>query len=64
MQGIPEAPTFYPSEEEFADPLTYINKIRVEGEKYAPPNSSHPDWNRGLRVHVYSGRGNLSSSVI
>ena len=33
LQGIPEAPTFYPTEEEFADPLTYINKIRAEGEK-------------------------------
>jgi histone demethylase JARID1 len=42
MQGIPEAPTFYPSEEEFADPLTYINKIRIEGEKYATPTPSHP----------------------
>lgn len=33
LQGIPEAPTFYPTEEEFADPLSYINKIRPEGEK-------------------------------
>lgn len=33
LQGIPVAPTFHPTEEEFADPLTYINKIRPEGEK-------------------------------
>ena len=33
LQGIPEAPTFYPTEEEFANPLTYIDKIRAEGER-------------------------------
>lgn len=34
LQGIPVAPTFFPTEEEFADPLTYINKIRPEGERW------------------------------
>lgn len=33
VQGIPSAPTFYPTEEEFADPLKYINSVRAEGEK-------------------------------
>ena len=33
MQGIPSAPTFYPTEEEFADPLKYIDSIRPEAEK-------------------------------
>ena len=33
MQGVREAPTFYPTEEEFANPLTYINSIRPEAEK-------------------------------
>lgn len=31
---ILEAPTFYPSEEEFNDPLEYIDKIRPEAEKF------------------------------
>ena len=30
LQGIPEAPTFRPTEEEFADPLKYINGIRAQ----------------------------------
>ncbi|KXZ56658.1 hypothetical protein GPECTOR_1g593 [Gonium pectorale] len=34
QEGIPSAPVFYPTPEEFADPLSYINKIRSEGEKY------------------------------
>ena len=35
MQGVREAPTFHPTEAEFADPLTYINSIRPEAEKCA-----------------------------
>lgn len=29
-----EAPTFFPTEDEFADPLGYINKIRPKAEKF------------------------------
>ena len=31
--SVPSAPTFYPTAEEFQDPVAYIDKIRPEGEK-------------------------------
>lgn len=42
----PEAPVFHPTEEEFNDPLEYINKIRKHAEgsgicKIKPPPVSH-----------------------
>lgn len=47
--GIKEAPTFYPTAEEFKDPLSYIEKISPEGEKYGiikivPPKGYHPQF--------------------
>ncbi|KAJ2661771.1 hypothetical protein IWW48_002165 [Coemansia sp. RSA 1200] len=49
MFGLPEAPTFYPSAEEFADPLEYIQKIRPEAEKagickIVPPAGWNPPF--------------------
>ena len=35
--ATPDAPTFYPTEEEFADASAYIESIREEGEKCAAP---------------------------
>lgn len=31
---VAEAPTFYPTEEDFLDPLEYIDKIRPTAEKF------------------------------
>jgi len=49
----PDAPTYEPSNEEFQDPLSYINKIRPLAEKYGickikPP----PDWQPPFAVDV------------
>lgn len=47
--GIPEAPTFRPTEEEFKDPVAYIQKIAPEGKKYGicrvvPPEGWQPTF--------------------
>ncbi|WVZ78347.1 hypothetical protein U9M48_026076 [Paspalum notatum var. saurae] len=44
---VPEAPVFYPTEEEFADPLAYVARIRPLAEPYGicrivPPSSWSP----------------------
>ncbi|KAJ2744556.1 hypothetical protein GGI20_002873 [Coemansia sp. BCRC 34301] len=49
MFGLPEAPTYYPTHEEFADPLAYIKKIRPEAEasglcKIVPPEGWNPPF--------------------
>ncbi|KAB0795904.1 hypothetical protein PPYR_09965 [Photinus pyralis] len=45
---VVEAPTFYPNEKEFQDPLEYIQKIRVHAEQFGicrivPPSNFKPE---------------------
>ena len=47
--GLPEAPVYYPTEEEFGDPLAFIEKIRQEAEVYGicrivPPKKWNPPF--------------------
>ncbi|GAA6008954.1 hypothetical protein JCM10207_004039 [Rhodosporidiobolus poonsookiae] len=49
MFELEEAPTFYPTVEEFCDPLDYIEKIADEGKKYGickivPPEGWRPTF--------------------
>jgi len=49
INGIPEAPTFRPTEEQWKNPFAYLKSIEVEGKKYGvikiiPPESWNPDF--------------------
>eukprot|EP01018_Ginkgo_biloba_P033354 Gb_26073 [translate_table: standard] len=55
--NLPKAPVFYPTEEEFSDPLRFIEKIRGEAEPYGicrivPPKCWKPPFARDL--HAFS----------
>jgi len=44
--GLEEAPTFYPSDQDFVDPYKYIHSIYSIGEKYGICKIVPPDnWN-------------------
>lgn len=66
--GIPEAPTFRPTEEEFRDPVAYIQKIAPEGKKYGicrvvPPEGWQPPFaidSEVCRLHSARSRGRLA----
>lgn len=56
--NIPQAPVFYPTEEEFGDPLRFIEKIRAEVEPYGicrivPPKSWKPPFARDLQTFSF-----------
>lgn len=56
--GIEEAPTFYPTKDEFKDPLRYIDKISPQGEKYGiikivPPKDYNPDFSLKTEVCLH-----------
>ncbi|EFW16055.1 hypothetical protein D8B26_006216 [Coccidioides posadasii str. Silveira] len=65
--GLPEAPTFRPTEEEFKDPMEYIRKIAPEGKKYGickiiPPDSWDPPFAIDTeRFHFRTRRQELNS---
>ena len=47
--GLQEAPTYYPTEEEWKEPFEYVRKIALEARKYGickiiPPESWNPDF--------------------
>lgn len=66
--GLQEAPTYYPTEEEFKDPVSYIRKIAPEGKKYGicrvvPPESWQPPFAIDTEVRfgpLFSTGGSLS----
>jgi histone demethylase JARID1 len=47
--NLPEAPTYRPTEEDFKDPMKYIQSIAAEGRNYGivkiiPPDGWNPDF--------------------
>ncbi|XP_050073403.1 lysine-specific demethylase lid [Anopheles maculipalpis] len=57
----PEAPVFEPSEEDFKNPLVYINKIRPTAEKYGickirPPRSWQPPFTVDVEKLTFTPR--------
>ncbi|KAJ9073309.1 hypothetical protein DSO57_1017869 [Entomophthora muscae] len=58
---LPTAPTFYPAEDEFADPSSYIASIRPQAEKFGlckvvPPKSFSPRFNLDVEEFKFQPR--------
>jgi histone demethylase JARID1 len=59
FMGLPEAPTFFPTEEEFQDPIAYIAKITPEAQsagicKVVPPKGFKPEFALDTEVLSFS----------
>lgn len=50
---VPDAPVFYPTVDEFKDPLSYINKIRPHAEAYGICKIVPPEnWNPTCKINM------------
>ncbi|KAG2174221.1 hypothetical protein INT43_004242, partial [Umbelopsis isabellina] len=59
--GLQEAPTYYPNQKEFADPIKYIQSIRAEAEEFGivkvvPPKGWNPDFSLDTEVFRFRTR--------
>jgi histone demethylase JARID1 len=55
--GLKEAPTYYPTQKEFADPIKYVQSIRTEAEEYGivkivPPKGWSPEFSLDTEVSI------------
>jgi histone demethylase JARID1 len=62
--GISDAPTYFPNEEEWRDPLAYIKSISTEAQEYGickivPPAS----WNPGFAIDTEVGTSQVAESL-
>lgn len=58
---VPAAPTYYPSEEQFAEPFKYILSIKAEAAKFGickivPPPNWKPSWSIDSRSFMFDTR--------
>ncbi len=61
---VPEAPTFYPTPEQFSNLLAYVATLREAGEKYGivrvvPPQGYRPDFSLNVSARFPTKVQNL-----